>query len=157
HLLLHAVLERVHLCAHFHLLDAAQDGAGRHRQRVRRRRHLPLGLADGRRAGGLVAARRALRLLRRALCVGDDRRGGGMTDNPMTRRAVVASLLAAALPCPPVSAQSYPAKPIKLIVPFPAGGPADLFARALAAGMSTELGQQVVVESRAGAGGLTGV
>jgi tripartite-type tricarboxylate transporter receptor subunit TctC len=80
-----------------------------------------------------------------------------MTGNTMNRRTVVATLLATALPSPPAFAQSYPAKPIKLIVPFPAGGPADLFARALAAGMSTELGQQVVVESRAGAGGLTGV
>ena len=78
HLLLHAVLERVHLRAHLHLLDPEQDGAGRDRQRVRRRRHLSLGLADGRRAGRLAAAGGALRLLRRALRVGDDRRGQGI-------------------------------------------------------------------------------
>ena len=54
-------------------------------------------------------------------------------------------------------AQTYPAKPIKLIVPFPAGGPADLFARVLGNGMSADLGQQVVIENRAGVGGLTGV
>jgi tripartite-type tricarboxylate transporter receptor subunit TctC len=53
--------------------------------------------------------------------------------------------------------QAYPVKPVKLVVPFPAGGPADLFARTLAAGMSAELREQIVVENRSGAGGLTGV
>ena len=56
-----------------------QDGAGRDRQRVRRRRHLPLGLADGRRAGRLAAAGHPLRVLRRALRLGHDRRGEGVT------------------------------------------------------------------------------
>ena len=51
HLLLHAVLERVHLRADLPAIDPEQDGAGGDRQRVRRRRHLPLGIADGRRAG----------------------------------------------------------------------------------------------------------
>src|SRR5262249_16061244 len=46
---------------------------------------------------------------------------------------------------------------LRVIVPFAAGGAADLFGRALANGLSSELGQQVVVEVRAGAGGLTGV
>ena len=59
HLLLHAVLERVHLRADLPVLDAEQDGAGCHRQRVRRRRHLSLGLADGGRAGRLAAAGRS--------------------------------------------------------------------------------------------------
>ena len=54
-------------------------------------------------------------------------------------------------------ATSYPNRPIKLIVTFAAGGAADLFGRALANGMSAELGQQVFVEVHAGAGGLTGV
>lgn len=54
-------------------------------------------------------------------------------------------------------AQTYPNKPIKLIVPFAAGGAADLFARMLGAGLGTQLGQQIVVEARGGAGGLTGV
>ena len=64
---------------------------------------------------------------------------------------------AAAFLPPAAFAQTYPAKPIKLIVPFPAGGPADLFARVLGNGMSADLGQQVVIENRAGVGGLTGV
>ena len=63
-------------------VEPEQDGAGRHRQRVRRRRHLSLGLADGRRAGRLAAAGHPLRLLRRALRLGDDRRGEGIVDTP---------------------------------------------------------------------------
>ena len=72
HLLFHAVLERVHLRADVPALDRQQDGAGRDRQRVRRWRHLSLGLADGGCAGGLAAAGYPLRVLRRALCVGHD-------------------------------------------------------------------------------------
>jgi hypothetical protein len=74
HLLLHAVLERVHLRAHLPAVGAEQDGAGRDRQRIRRRRHLSLGFADGGCARGFAAAGYPLRLLRRALCVGHDRR-----------------------------------------------------------------------------------
>jgi tripartite-type tricarboxylate transporter receptor subunit TctC len=54
-------------------------------------------------------------------------------------------------------AQSYPNKPVKLIVGFPAGGPADIFGRALASGMSAELGQPVIVENISGVGGVLGV
>ena len=53
--------------------------------------------------------------------------------------------------------QAYPSKPVKLIVPFPAGGPSDLFGRALAQGMSGELGQPVIVENVSGVGGVLGV
>jgi tripartite-type tricarboxylate transporter receptor subunit TctC len=56
----------------------------------------------------------------------------------------------------PVAAQEFPTRTIKLIVPFPAGGPADTFGRVLADKMGALLGQTVVIENRAGAGGLTG-
>src|SRR5712691_497467 len=75
----------------------------------------------------------------------------------MDCRALIGALTAWSLIPAAAWAQGFPAKPIKLIVPFPAGGPADLFARALGGGMSAELGQQVVIENRAGASGLTGV
>lgn len=51
---------------------------------------------------------------------------------------------------------AYPARPIKIVVPFPAGGPTDSYARLLAKGMQDNLGQPVVVENAAGATGLIG-
>jgi tripartite-type tricarboxylate transporter receptor subunit TctC len=53
--------------------------------------------------------------------------------------------------------QTYPSRPIRFIVSFPPGGSSDLIARAIAPRMSERLGQQVVVENRAGAGGMIGV
>ena len=53
-------------------------------------------------------------------------------------------------------AQNYPAHDVKMIVPFPAGGPSDTVARIVAEGMSRHLGQQVVVENVGGAGGTLG-
>ena len=53
-------------------------------------------------------------------------------------------------------AQNYPAHDVKMIVPFPAGGPSDTVARIIAEGMSRHLGQQVVVENVGGAGGTLG-
>jgi tripartite-type tricarboxylate transporter receptor subunit TctC len=58
----------------------------------------------------------------------------------------------------PVQAQTAPARaPMRFIVPFPAGGSADLVARTVARGLGDTLGQQVVVDNRAGAGGTIGM
>ena len=54
-------------------------------------------------------------------------------------------------------AQEYPVRPVRMIVPFPAGGPADIFGRGLAHGMSGELGQPVVIENIGGLGGVLGI
>ena len=54
------------------------------------------------------------------------------------------------------SAQEFPSKPIRLIVPFPPGGPNDLIARVVGQKMSELLKQQVVIDNRGGAGGVTG-
>ena len=61
--------------------------------------------------------------------------------------------------CVPLAAlgQAYPSRPVHVIVPFPPGGPSDIFARALAQGMSPLLGQPVVVENVGGQGGVIGV
>ena len=67
-------------------------------------------------------------------------------------------ILLALLLCPLLAlAQQYPTKPIRMIVPFPAGGPADIFGRGLAQAMSEQLGQQVIVENVGGVGGVLGV
>src|SRR5262245_13337107 len=55
-----------------------------------------------------------------------------------------------------VSAQSYPDRPIRLIVPFLPGGPMDVMARLVAQNLQTAVGQPVIVENRAGAGGALG-
>jgi tripartite-type tricarboxylate transporter receptor subunit TctC len=67
---------------------------------------------------------------------------------------VIVSAIAVILlsPCA-AAAQAWPSRPVTMMVPFPAGGTADLWARATAQALSEELGQQVVVENRAGAGG----
>jgi tripartite-type tricarboxylate transporter receptor subunit TctC len=75
----------------------------------------------------------------------------------ISRRAfAVGAMLAAAAALSPVSAQQWPSRFITLVVPFPAGGPTDLIARALAAAMQEKLGQQIVIENRSGAGGNVG-
>jgi len=66
-------------------------------------------------------------------------------------------LLLISLFAPASMAQPFPNKPVRLIVGFPAGGPADIFGRALAQGMAAELGQPVVVENLSGVGGVLGV
>jgi len=72
----------------------------------------------------------------------------------MTRRAfsVGALLLAAA----PLRAQEFPSRPIRLVVPFPAGGAPDIMARAVAPRMSERLGQPVVIDNKPGVNGMLG-
>jgi len=57
----------------------------------------------------------------------------------------------------PLAAQEFPSRAIKFIVPFPAGGPADTISRIVTEKMSSILGQPIVVEVRAGAGGMIGI
>ena len=56
-----------------------------------------------------------------------------------------------------LAAQDFPNRTIKLIVPFPAGGPSDTIARVLVDKMSSLLGQSMVIENRAGGGALIGI
>ena len=71
--------------------------------------------------------------------------------------ALLVAVGAATLGAGRADAQAYPVKPIRMINPFSPGGSLDLVARTLAKSMSAELGQQVVVENRPGAGGTIGV
>lgn len=73
------------------------------------------------------------------------------------RRAVITAVLACAAACSgwgPALAQEFPAKPIRLVIPFPPGGGADGAARALSPRLSEYLGQPVIIENRPGGGGL---
>jgi tripartite-type tricarboxylate transporter receptor subunit TctC len=78
-------------------------------------------------------------------------------DRRISMFALITALSAIVLSPATTLAQTYPNRPIKLIVPFATGGATDLYARTLGAALSVELGQQIVVEARPGAGGLTGV
>ncbi len=76
----------------------------------------------------------------------------------MTRTSAASLLFAfGLLLATPLAAQDYPTKPIRLIVPFAAGGPADMLARAIVPSMTSTLKQSVVIENRTGAGGTIGV
>src|SRR5438477_13050949 len=74
----------------------------------------------------------------------------------MRLRVVLLSLVAAASYAAEGSAQSYPNKPIRLIVPFAAGGVTDVVARIVSPKLSDTLGQPVIVDNRGGAGGTLG-
>ncbi len=73
----------------------------------------------------------------------------------MTKRSLRAALAAlSVLAAVQAFAQSYPQKPVRLIVPAPAGGPTDVPGRLIADGLSNLIGQRFVIENRVGAGGL---
>jgi tripartite-type tricarboxylate transporter receptor subunit TctC len=77
----------------------------------------------------------------------------------MHKRYFLAAALAAlsAVLTPAALAQArFPSQPLKLVVPYPAGGGTDFFARSIAPGMGEALGQQVIVENRPGASGMIG-
>lgn len=78
-----------------------------------------------------------------------------MTRSSLCLRLCLAA--AAMLAGVPASAQSWPDKPIRLIVPYSAGGPTDVVARLVARKVGADLGQTVVVDNKAGAGGTIGV
>ena len=76
----------------------------------------------------------------------------------LNRRSIVTLLVSAsALATPALSqSQSFPSRPVRIIAPYPPGGGIDTVARLIAGPMSEVLGQSVVVENRAGAGGSIG-
>jgi tripartite-type tricarboxylate transporter receptor subunit TctC len=75
------------------------------------------------------------------------------------RRDFIAGTAAAAcaLPAPAIAQSNYPSRPIRVIVPFAAGGPSDIIARVLAEALYQPLGQSVVIENRAGGGANIGI
>ena len=73
------------------------------------------------------------------------------------RRGLIAAFGLALVWAAAAGAETFPARPVKLVVTFAAGGAADLFARVFANTMGADLGQQVFIEVHAGAGGMTGV
>src|SRR5437870_13012695 len=66
------------------------------------------------------------------------------------------ALAAVLVPAAAAVAQDFPTKPIKLVVPFPPGGPNDIIARAVGQRMSELIGQPVTIDNRGGAGGVLG-
>jgi tripartite-type tricarboxylate transporter receptor subunit TctC len=75
--------------------------------------------------------------------------------NVLRRAVLVASLLCPAI-IGPALAQDYPNRPVKLVVPFPAGGGTDALSRVVAKGMEQRLGQPFIIENRGGAGTTLG-
>jgi tripartite-type tricarboxylate transporter receptor subunit TctC len=79
------------------------------------------------------------------------------TETFMNVKTLLSSLLVAASAFAPAWAQTYPTKTISLIVPYPAGGPSDFFARKLQPDAAAKLGQTMIIENIGGAGGAIGM
>jgi len=79
-----------------------------------------------------------------------------MMTRSMIARGALATLIGIASNFEPAFAQSYPAKPVRIVVPFPAGGTTDLVARIVQAKFAEGLGQPVIIENKGGAGGSIG-
>ena len=80
-----------------------------------------------------------------------------MFSYPLRRLAILAIALPVALAVPSIAlAQTYPTKQVRVIVPYPPGGSTDILARVLAEKLTPALGQQMIVENRAGATGMIG-
>src|SRR5688572_9410416 len=71
-------------------------------------------------------------------------------------RSVAASLIVVGLSAAPASAQSFPAKPIKIVVPYTPGSPVDVLARVVSQHTGAKLGQTIVIDNRPGAGTTLG-
>jgi tripartite-type tricarboxylate transporter receptor subunit TctC len=80
-----------------------------------------------------------------------------MLDAPQLKHAVLFALAALAAAPAVSTAQSYPTKPIRLIVPFPPGGGVDFIGRIVGQKLTERLGQQVAIDNRAGANGIVGL
>src|SRR5262245_61974559 len=94
------------------------------------------------------------------MTAGDRHPGGGRDPDErnqkskcMTRAAIFLLLL---ISCGSALAQSYPSRPVRIIVGFAAGGPSDIVARIVAQQLTDRLGRSVVVENRPGATGMIG-
>ncbi|MFZ9151127.1 MAG: Bug family tripartite tricarboxylate transporter substrate binding protein, partial [Burkholderiales bacterium] len=72
----------------------------------------------------------------------------------MKRKLALLPLLLIPIALPAAAQQQYPARAIRMVVGFPAGGPTDIVARQMAPKMSEGLGQQIIVDNRGGAGGM---
>ncbi|MBA2965311.1 MULTISPECIES: tripartite tricarboxylate transporter substrate binding protein [Ramlibacter] len=75
---------------------------------------------------------------------------------PVLQRFVAAVFATSVLAAAPALAQNWPARPIKLVVPYATGGPADVYGRFIAQRLGDQLGQPIVVDNRPGAGAVIG-